>query len=260
MNSFLEFVCQRLMGHPAFRSGGSPYWSCPRHEDAHASFHIRPVKAGLKNRFSCWSCGWWGDVADLVKEFYPGEDWPRRRVRLERWRRDFESEQPETDDTRLLSPGMGTTQRSMNHHVCLKRKLRDSAYVPEEDEFFSEADAAISEFLSYAGEPLVPAWRKKMLLVQHALEICAQHNLHSAAFAARVGFEEWKVDSDQRHLAECTDSDCDAIVCRSSRGLPPLTKEEIEAGRREIEDEARQQRERIRRMIKKRPVNGRRRQ
>jgi hypothetical protein len=33
----------------------------------------------------------------------------------------------------------------------------------------------------------------------------------------------------QDHLRECRDPDCDAAVCRVARGLPPLTREQIEA-------------------------------
>jgi hypothetical protein len=33
-----------------------------------------------------------GDEADLMKEFYREDDWPRRRVRLDQWRRDYEQE------------------------------------------------------------------------------------------------------------------------------------------------------------------------
>ncbi len=90
--TFLEYVCERLMGPPASSSNG---WSCPRHEDNHPSFNTRPPKQGCKVRFCCFSCGWWGDEFDLLKEFYPGEDYSERRVRMAALRIDFQHDHPE---------------------------------------------------------------------------------------------------------------------------------------------------------------------
>jgi len=42
---------------------------------------------------------------------------------------------------------------------------------------------------------------------------------------------DWCAESDRLHLQGCDDHECDAIVCRAARGLPPLTTEQIEASR-----------------------------
>jgi hypothetical protein len=45
-------------------------------------------------------------------------------------------------------------------------------------------------------------------------------------------FNDWCIESEQQHLAECEDPECDARVCRAARGLPPLTEAEIKAGKK----------------------------
>src|SRR4051812_46981640 len=98
--TFLQFVCQRLMGAPAKPGGskGESYWLCPFHDDTHPSFHTLPHKPEYKDRWMCFACGMRGDEADLMKEVYPGEDWPRRRVRLDQWRQEWEAEQPQAHE------------------------------------------------------------------------------------------------------------------------------------------------------------------
>jgi hypothetical protein len=41
--------------------------------------------------------------------------------------------------------------------------------------------------------------------------------------------EAWVRKTDALHLAECRDPDCDTVVCREARGLPPLTPKELVA-------------------------------
>jgi predicted RNA-binding Zn-ribbon protein involved in translation (DUF1610 family) len=70
--TFLEFVCEKLMGPPtSSRGDGQSTWNCPNcgHE---SKFHTRPhdPRKG-KDKFSCWSCGYWGDQRDLVHHFNP---------------------------------------------------------------------------------------------------------------------------------------------------------------------------------------------
>ncbi len=54
------------------------------------------------------------------------------------------------------------------------------------------------------------------------------------------GFVEFCERTDAEHRAECTDPECDAVVCRAARGLPPLTDAELQPGR--IEGAARRER------------------
>src|SRR4051812_32597009 len=93
-DTFLEYVCERLLGPPARRTGtyGESYWLCPFHNDSNPSFHTMPDKSHLKHRWMCFGCGMRGDAADLMKERIPGEDWPTRKRRLDQWRHVYEQE------------------------------------------------------------------------------------------------------------------------------------------------------------------------
>lgn len=92
--TFLEFICEKLMG-PAARRGvaGESYWSCPGHTDDHPSFHTLPSKPGKKDRFKCFSCGAWGDEFDLLKLYDPVgfADYGKRRAMLATWAEEYES-------------------------------------------------------------------------------------------------------------------------------------------------------------------------
>jgi hypothetical protein len=58
----------------------------------------------------------------------------------------------------------------------------------------------------------------------------------------KVADFDWVIEAEQRHLAECTDPQCDDFVCRQARGLPPLTLAEHRA---QAAREKQQRRERI---------------
>jgi hypothetical protein len=76
--TFLEFVCQTLMGPPV--SGSC--WHCPICDSSGPSFSVRPPKAGFPIKFKCFRCDAWGDEFDLAKLFYPREDFNARLQRL----------------------------------------------------------------------------------------------------------------------------------------------------------------------------------
>ena len=66
-------------------------------------------------------------------------------------------------------------------------------------------------------------------------------------YDARGGHETWECRSAAMHYAECADPNCDAPWCREGRGLPPLTPEEVEEGRRQARarrEQAREERQR----------------
>ena len=85
--TFLEYVCEKLMG-PA-ESGTC--WRCPFCDSPRASFSVRPPKKGFRVRFRCFRCDTWGDEFDLAKKFFPEDDYSKRRVRVRRWRIEYES-------------------------------------------------------------------------------------------------------------------------------------------------------------------------
>jgi DNA primase len=57
--TFLEHVCERLMGRPVKPGGseGESYWLCPFHGDNHPSFHTLPRKPEYMDRWRCFGCG-----------------------------------------------------------------------------------------------------------------------------------------------------------------------------------------------------------
>ena len=95
--TFLEYVCERLMGPPANRGADRSWWVCPFHADTNPSFCTLPHKPEHKDRWRCFGCGMRGDEADLMKELMPGEDWGQRQSRLLVWRQDYEREAPIRD-------------------------------------------------------------------------------------------------------------------------------------------------------------------
>ena len=86
--TFLEFVATRLMG-PAI---SGTCWKCPICDGGGPSFSIRPPLGNYPIKFKCHRCGSWGDEADLLRHFYPGEKYPQQLVRLDQFRQDFEAE------------------------------------------------------------------------------------------------------------------------------------------------------------------------
>jgi hypothetical protein len=86
--TFLEFVAERLLGPPNYVGADGGYWYCPA--CGSSRFHTRPSRHGCKDKWSCWSCGKWGDEHDLLKLIYSGEDYGQRLNRLYFLRADFE--------------------------------------------------------------------------------------------------------------------------------------------------------------------------
>lgn len=76
--TFLEFVCTRMFGQPAYRAGdGESFWQCPRC-GAEGKFHTRPHVPRYKDRFACYRCGMFGDEYDAVWLALPASKFPER--------------------------------------------------------------------------------------------------------------------------------------------------------------------------------------
>jgi hypothetical protein len=200
--TFLEFVCRKVLGPPAYGS----MWHCPFHDDSSPSFSVRPPKPGYRVRYKCWGCGAWGDEFDLVKWSHPGEDYDRRLERVAALRAEYE--QGHGDDRAggaggFPSRGPGSTRPA-----------------PEDD---PSAIAAAYASLSHG---------ERMKLA--AAAAIARERKVSVGGLARYCHDtlEWFAETDRRHFESCDDPACEAIVCRAARGLPPLTREEIAARRR----------------------------
>lgn len=107
--TFLEYVCERLLGPPAKRVADRLFWLCPFHNDSDPSFCTLPHKQEYKDRWRCFGCGKRGDEADLLKEYYPDEGWASRRARLRQWRQDYEAAL-----TDAATPPAGTASSSVS--------------------------------------------------------------------------------------------------------------------------------------------------
>lgn len=103
MISFVEYVCERLMGPPAYGS----MWYCPFHEDNSPSFSVRPTKQRPNGtwypiKFRCFACDAWGDAWDLLRRFYPKESYPQHLQRYKKLQREYE----ELTGVSINSPGI----------------------------------------------------------------------------------------------------------------------------------------------------------
>jgi hypothetical protein len=66
--TFLEYVCESLLGPPNDAKDGMTFWDCPECGREGQHFHTRPVsKRFPKQRVGCFACPAWGDAADVVK-------------------------------------------------------------------------------------------------------------------------------------------------------------------------------------------------
>ncbi len=219
--TLLEYVCDNMIGPPVSRCGDRSTYHCPTHGDDHPSFSTFPHKPEYKDRFKCWSCGFRGDEFDLLREFFPHENFGQHQNRLAAFREDFERESKSKTVERhstssIRGGGRITPTRTQNAY---DREPRDDEFSPETNETMKTLVESLH------GEQNATAFREKLLLVQKALELCAQHGLHLAGLALRVGFEARTGGVDREHLAEvgipiseCDPKTCDASFCRNQRG------------------------------------------
>jgi hypothetical protein len=97
--TFLEYVCARLLGPPAWAgAAGQAYWRCPFHDDTNPSFHTMPPMPGVRERWACPACDRRGDVFDLLRALRDDVGLPEaagnfgvHQTRLAAWRMDYEA-------------------------------------------------------------------------------------------------------------------------------------------------------------------------
>jgi hypothetical protein len=96
--TFLQYVCERLLGPPAMPSAspGEAYWRCPFHDDREPSFHTLPHQAGQKDYWKCFGCDLWGDEYNLLRNLRDIVCLPiaignygDHQALLHQWRREF---------------------------------------------------------------------------------------------------------------------------------------------------------------------------
>jgi hypothetical protein len=243
----LEYIVYRQLGEPIKVVGrGESYWACPG--CGSEKFHTLPYKPEYPHRTRCWCCQLFdGDAADFVGRFdstlrYYGQKCDRvgkLREEYERvgvdlpWggRSCLGSASAAGSGTRSSSGDAGGLGR-----VVSKRALADvwSELTEEETSLLLSARALMD--------------RKANGLDFHALTDFLAH------------WDEFFARTDQAHAECCNDPDCDARVCRAGRGLPPLTREDIEAERRAEEARRQEEADRAQRMLREMHIGNARRQ
>jgi hypothetical protein len=93
---FIEFALTRLLGPPAGWRNDRWWWHCPFHDDSNPSFSalptvLQPNGLPVNERWRCFGCGEWGDVADMMEKRIPNEHWDMRSWRLRQWRKEYEA-------------------------------------------------------------------------------------------------------------------------------------------------------------------------
>jgi hypothetical protein len=221
--TFLEWLFRFYLGEPH----SERYWPCPFCEHPTPSVEINEPLDGCAIKWRCHRCNCpfskagCGDEYDLVK-YMDSVRYPEAKYRVKVFRAEYEEAiTAGTVDTpagaqsvgagtvgahaACSSSPRGTGQRSpLNEYFTLRHKLERAGLDPDQE--FSRL-TALGVGGSY--EPAVVEYHRK--------------------------FREWCRESDDRHKAECKDPKCDTIICRQSRGLPPMTRQELDADRRNLE-------------------------
>jgi hypothetical protein len=212
--TFLEFVCESLLGPPATARGdGQSTWDCPRCGKGYGKFHTRPHKPEYKDRFSFWSCQWWGDEAELMRFAYPAERYPQHLCRLEDLRAQYERE-GKADQAPVVevSSSRGTGSRT------------------QDPDYRTDCESVASEWAALTEE-------ERGVLVA-AVGIARGHKVELEGLAWYAwNFVKRIREREEAHRAVCTDPKCDAAVCRRARGW---TEERI---REAVEESQRRMRE-----------------
>jgi hypothetical protein len=214
---FLEYVCMKLLGQPTHTEGGCPCWPCPRCE--HRGWHVRPPSDTYKDRCSCWSCGWWGDAYDLLRQLCPQEKYPQRKVRLGQLRAEYDREGAAAAGAGAAAGAAGAGPRPGAAGPAATRfssrgrggVAHGNAYgrSPQEDEFCPAANEAIAELREALAHLSPEARRDTLEHCQKALALCARYGLHPDGLAGRCGFQAWSGYIEDEHKAQCQDPQCD---------------------------------------------------
>jgi hypothetical protein len=200
---WMQYVCHRLLGAPP-QPGHNPLWECPA--CGKVKLHALPPDARHRDLVYCNACTFQEDASGLMERVRPrpGVYHRHRLEELERWRAAWgRGDTAGADAEGIPSFPAGPQGPS-------PPPRRGAAHTPDE------------VALAWAG--LSPADRHR--LDEHAAALAFLADL--AAYAR--GHRDFVAASDAAHRAGCADPDCEAIVCRAARGLPPLTEAERAAG------------------------------
>jgi hypothetical protein len=215
--TFIEFTLRRLLGGPI---AAGPNWMCPNcgSEKLHL-WLMGDNSKQTKDRVNCWSCRWADDVAGLWKKLNPHKYYRDALAVLAKWQVEWEVEEKAraqarpprkapTGDKNATSGTHGRAGPTVFSSVGSVRGGKRSDRVMQD---FADLD-----------------WNGIKQLVLACDQLChlAKQTTHIADLATYCReYVQWLVATEEQHLAECRDTDCDAAICRRRRGLPPLYPE-----------------------------------
>jgi hypothetical protein len=186
--TFLEFVATKLMGPRP--------WLCPFHNERHSSFSIRPPKGDYPIKYKCFACGAWGDEFDLVRHFYPKDDYNRRLDRVRFLKLEYEATYGKPNERRLNDTKPATARFPSGDYKNDDRRWQAV------NEAFDEVTQEVGHGKSF--EDFI-----------RIAQICERYGCDMKDFAKYCQeFFDWIDEGDRRHLTECDDLDCDFYVCR----------------------------------------------
>ncbi len=193
----LEYILRKYLGPPV----SNLTWYCPLHEGSRPRLEMRTPHESYKDRFKCHKCNWSGDECDIIRHFNRYANYPEQLhilKQLEKERIAMESSSP-----------MGGTKR---------RTRQDDDQV--------SVETIWAHYRGEDGFEFLPDIAAQCKAAGITVEDVVKYDRE---------FEQWCDESDQQHLAQCEDAECDARVCRDARGLPPLTDKDFERERIERE-------------------------
>lgn len=230
---FLDYGGIQLLGRPSYEGADYCVWVCPCHIDNHPSFRSLPPLEGCKDRFRCNSCGFRGDLHDLMRLVYDKTDYAAELKQIAKWKKEFERlhGQPQANS----KPNIFSSRGRGIPKVKAEKPDLDSAWA-----MFQEIlrDDETSECFA--------------LQILKDVKKCCE--LHAVSIENLVNyfdeFEKWMLDTDLKHLDECGNENCDAAVCRISCGLMPISLEQIEAEKKSKREVLQRRKIRIKRAMR----------
>lgn len=235
--TFLAYVATKLLGEPT----SSGCWPCPvcDHRD---SLAVNDPKPGCAIKWRCFRCMKWGDEFDLLVWMSPGLSYGDRKYMIGQFREEYHE---------LLAKG----GRGNAADAVIPSPGRKNTYAPRRSSRinFSQAELDWSDWLA----DIDAAGVDREFAYRVITEFYERGWFGAASW--RVGrmlqewqrFNEWVTDTDEQHMACCTDADCDWSVCRAQRGLPRMTREEIARDRLEQQELQRQREEEYRQAVER---------
>ena len=223
--TFLEFVCERLLGPPAFHGGGEgdSYWCCPFHDDSTPSFHTMPHKPEFKDRWKCFGCADARRRSGPLEALLSGRRLAASPGPAEQWRNEWKREARSDSLQSLRGPGI--QRATVQSGRCVACKMKEEWQDHDSEICDPPVLAAADELDKLLGDDLREEQATDLLdFASSALKACTTHGIHPTALAGQLSSRAWVRRTERQHAAECEEPYCDWRACRLARGW---TEQEI---------------------------------